>query len=110
MSDDESLKVKMGTPGDPMFDACFAMMDAMREALVPHLLGFDDPRDGLSVAMTAGSMFAGSHAGTLMTIGALRSQDRKRVVDAAIRNFRQGIDFGLQRGMRLFTEQAGGNA
>ena len=107
---DEPLKTIHGQPGDPMFEALFAMMDAMRAAIVPVMEEFADPRDALSVAMSAASTFAGTHAGTLMTIGALRSQDRKRVGEAALANFRQGIDFRRNRGMRIYTDQAGGSA
>ena len=108
---DEPLKTIHGKPGDPMFEALFVMLDAMREATTP--IGeavFDDPRDALSVIMSAAATFAGIQAGSLMAIGALRTQDRKRVGEAALKNFRQGIDFGLNRGLRIGTEMHGGTA
>lgn len=106
----EPLKAKSAAPGDPWFEALFDMMEAMRAAIVPILEGFDDPRDAYSVAMSAAATFSGSHAGTLMAMGALRSQDRKRVGEAALTNFRQGLDIGLKRGMRIGQAECGGTA
>jgi hypothetical protein len=108
---DAGLKEIEGKPGDPWFELLFAMMEAMREATTPILdQAFDDPRDALSVLMSSAATFAGVQAGTLMATGALRQQDKKRVCEAALKNFRQGIDFGLNRGLRIGTEQHGGAA
>lgn len=108
--DDEPIKTRVGAAGDPMFDALFAMMDAMREASTPLVETFSDPRDGISALMSAAATFAGVQAGTLLAMGALKQQDRRRVGETALTNFRQGIDFGLSRAMRLATDEFGGNA
>lgn len=107
---DQPVDMKTGAPGDPMFDACFRVMDLMREATAAFVEQQPDPRDGLTIVMTAAAIFAGVQAGTLMAMGELRQQDRRRLGEAALHNFRQGIDFGLNRGLRIATEEGGGSA
>ena len=39
---DEPIKMKHGAPGDPMFDACFDVMDTMRDATAAFVIGQPD--------------------------------------------------------------------
>lgn len=105
MSDE--LKMRHGQPGDPMFEATIEAVEAMRAATLFTLQRFDDPRDALTVLLTAASMFSGANAGTLMAMGAFTRQDTRRVVEAASRNFREGMKVGEARAFRVAGEQAG---
>lgn len=60
-----------------------------------------------SIAMTAACMFAGSLFGTMLYAGLARPQDKRRVTEAMMRNFRSGIDVGLRRGARVEKEMGG---
>lgn len=96
--------------GDPMFELCFEAMEAMRQATLFVASRMDDPRDAITVVMTAASMFSGMQAGTLLATGALRNQDKARTAAAAATNFREGMKAGQIRGLRLATEEFGGTA
>lgn len=108
--DIDPIQSHVGKVGDPMFEACIDAMERMREAVADIVMAQDDPRDGLSIIMTAGAMFAGVQAGSLMSMGEFRSQDKRRLGEAALHNFRQGLDMGLRRGLRIGTDVVGGNA
>lgn len=103
----EPAKLTSAAPGDPIFDLCIEAMNRMREATIEIVGRAGDPRDGLTILMTAASMFGGTMAGTLMAMGELRRQDQRRVVESASHNFREGIKHGIARGLRIGHEVSG---
>lgn len=111
MAGDEPLKAVRGEAGDPMFEACFELVEIMRAATAQFMTErFADPRDGLTCLMSAASVFSGAQAGVLMSLGAFKTQDKRRISAAAQVNFKQGIDFGLRHGLRVASDQFGGRA
>jgi len=109
MSDE--LQTRAITEGETLDVMVFSMVNAMKLACGPYLHMVDDPRDAMSAVMTAASMLAGAQFGSLMVLGAVRPQDTKRAVDAAGRNFREGIKVGQSQAARFEQEaNIGGRA
>lgn len=107
---DRPVGLRYGGHGDPMFEVCLDAMNRMRAAVANVVTEAEDPRDGLTIIMTAAAMFAGVQGGTLLAMGALQNQDRRRMVETAMTNFRQGVEFGLKRGLHVGADVAGGRA
>ncbi len=109
MSDE--LKTRAISHDEPLNDIVFSMVNAMKLACSPYVSQAGDPRDGMSAMMTAAAMLAGAQFGSLMVLGAVRQQDTKRAVDAAGRNFREGIKVGMSQAARFEQEaNIGGRA
>lgn len=64
----------------------------------------------LSIAMTAACTFAGTMFGTLIVAGVATDQDKRRVTEAMMRNFRSGIDIGKRKALDVAARQFGGSA
>lgn len=60
-----------------------------------------------SFAMTAACMFAGTLFGHMLYTGVARPQDKRRVTESMMRNFRAGIDAGLRQATRVEREMGG---
>lgn len=93
--------------GEPLRELVMTMVNAMHEAAAPLIMQVADPRDGISALMTAASMFAGAQFGTLSVMGAVKQQDTRRAVEAAGRNFREGIKVGSSKALRAVDDQWG---
>jgi hypothetical protein len=107
MSDEAELRV--ASFGDPQHTETIELAECIRAAVAEYLGHSSDP-NRISVAMTAACMFAGSLLGTLIVSGIARDQDKRRVTESMMRNFRSGIDVGKHKALRIATEQFEGNA
>lgn len=107
---DSEIQTRMLGPNDPLQGLVMEMVSAMHAIAGPLTQAAGDPRDGISALMTAASMYAGSQFGTLLVLGAVDQKDTRRAVEAAGRNFREGIKVGLTRAARIEAEQLGGRA
>lgn len=95
---DGDISVMTVGAGDPQFDFVVALVEAMRSATTPLIEASGiDPRDGMSLLSSAGTLFAGIQVGMLIGMGALRTQDRRRAGDVALASFRFGLKLGENR-------------
>lgn len=104
------IQTRVLADGDPLRETAMLMIEAMHNAVLPLIATCPDTRDGISAVMTAASMLAGSQFGVLLVTGAVQQQDTRRAIDAAGRNFREGIKAGALRAARIEAETVGGTA
>lgn len=103
---DQGPETRIAEGGSVEHNQVVAISQVFQQALSEALEGRTDPHE-LALAMTAASMFAGTIAGTLISVGLLTDKDKRRVTEMMARNFRSGIDVGKRRAMRIAEEQFG---
>lgn len=101
------IATKVATTADPEGQTVFAMVEAIRGAIVPFADPVE-PHHSMALAMTAAASFAGIQIGHLIALGVVSDQDKKRMVDMMARNVRNGIDIGKKNAFRAAENHAGG--
>ncbi|BBC99120.1 hypothetical protein [Sphingobium sp. YG1] len=96
---------RVAKEGDATFDQMTEFVEAYR-ATMAERISATDPND-MSVAMVAAMIFAGTLAGSLISIGLFRDQDKRRLLKTMEHNFREGIGVGQRRAHRIAAEQFG---
>lgn len=79
-----------------------SMADDMRDALVAGR-DWSDPQS-MGFAMVAAAMLSGMMFGQLIAMGAAREQDRRKVGESILANFRMGTEAGRSRAARIAAE------
>ncbi|MFE8106951.1 hypothetical protein [Sphingomonas melonis] len=111
MDNEKELQTRELAQGDVLHGMILELLNAMKLATTPYMSMADDPRDAMSAVMSAASMLAGAQFGSLMVLGAVSPQDTRRAVEAAGRNFREGIKIGQSQAARIEREaNIGGRA
>lgn len=83
------------TVNGPMEAQMRDMVERFRTVLADLIETFDDPRDALSCAMSAGIVFAGAQAGTLIGMGDFQESD------AQFEQFNRMIEINFAAGVKL---------
>lgn len=106
MTDD--LKVRVLEQGDEQFDEMAIAVELYR-SIMAAAVESPTPND-LSTHMSAAMVFAGTIFGSMIIGGIVRDQDKRRAVESAAHNFREGIEIGKRRALRIMQEEMGGTA
>lgn len=102
--------LRIATAGDDEFAQIIAMVEVIHKATAPLISESLNARQAHGYLMVAAAMFAGSICGSMIVLGDVRDQDKKRMTDSMARNFREGIDVGKRRTARILTETVEGRA
>jgi len=86
------------------------LSEFFRAATSSYVSDAADPRQAMSVLMTAAAVFAGIQFGMIRMMGELRMSDQKHAEKAMVHNFRTGIGIGVRKAARSLKESAEGTA
>lgn len=96
----ERLKIHMQRPGDPKFERMIDIMGKMLGAAAWDQKSDDlDPAEHTTMTMTAAGFLAGYLTGASIVAGSLNEGDKRRVGEALMVTYRQGIKVGRDTAM-----------
>jgi len=96
---------------DPHMEAMMQMCERFRAAMHDAVGEFEDPRDAIAVAMTAGIVFAGMQAGSLIAMGDYQETAEQYAQFNLMleTNFPCGIRFGKLHAARTMAKMGSMN-
>ncbi len=105
MTDETPLAEAMH--GDPDWERCHTLLSAMLSAAAADQRSDDmDPHHHTSLTMAAAGRLAGYLAGALIGAGIARDQDKRRMGEMLLANFRNGIVLGKEQALVSATQGA----
>lgn len=105
------IQVDKTRPGDAEFDRVLTIMEAMLDAASQdQLANWLGPQQHSSLTMAAAAVMSGYIAGAWIVSGWAKPQDKRRMGEAALASFRQGIALGEARAAAELMGKPEGNA